>query len=54
MDFFSSMFAIIGVVIAIINYEIDIANHEMEFDLDKVISENQDAMDLPRFQDPWT
>ena len=32
MDFLSTMFAMVGLVIAIINYEIDIATKEMEFD----------------------
>ena len=36
MDFLSTMFAMVGLVIAIINYEIDIATKEMEFDLDDI------------------
>jgi hypothetical protein len=55
MDFLSTIFAILGLVIAIINYELDIYKKEDDFgDPLVIINEGKSAMDMPKFTDPWT
>ena len=59
MDFLSTIFALIGIVLAIINYELDLRNDEIDkFDIEnlvrKIDSGKITAMDMPRFTDSYT
>ena len=56
MDLLSTIFAILGLIIAIINYELDIYNKE-QLDIEDpeaIIKEGKSAMSMLKFTDPYT
>ena len=54
LDLMSTIFAIIGLILAIINYELDVQGDEFDFDPKKIIDEGKSAMDMKKFTDGWT
>ena len=59
MDFLSTIFALIGLVLGIVNYELDLRNKEIDgFNNRELIKEIEDgkksAMNMPRFTDKYT
>ena len=58
MDLMSTVFALIGIVLAIINYEVDLDNNEIDgLDIDKLIKRiEEDGLTAKqvRLGDKWT
>jgi hypothetical protein len=50
----STVFAIIGLLLAIINYELDIRNKELKFDPKEIMDKGITAMEMQKFKDPYT